>query len=219
MDAEVIAAFALRGLAGVKPRENVLTFGAWCQRGRVVRKGEKAVRVGRYNLFHESQTKPLEDGGQKTEGKGLTPEPPRDYRLVLAPGERIRALVRLGDAWALALTFGEHEETEARQWVQSVGGTLIEQSIPIPPDEEPEVTAHCGPAIAEMIDPNGSLRKAGLLTVTEPDPAFAAAETFEVPVQVLPMLQPPAPVLPTNIVVLPPPATPPSSWRNRLRRF
>ena len=201
VDAKVVAAFALRGIADAQPRENVLTFGAWCQQGRVVRKGEKAVRVGRYNLFHESQTKALDKSLTRPpgtlshpmgEGRGEgTVAAPIGYRLVMTPGERIRVEMEVPGTqeWNLAVTFAETHSLEARQWVQCVGGRLVGQSIPIAPEEEPD------------------------------EPAFAAAETFEVPVQVLPMLQPPAPVLPTNIVVLPPPATPPSSWRNRLRRF
>ena len=43
----------------VRPRDNVLTFRAWLAKGRCVAKGQKAVKVGRYILFHESQTTEL----------------------------------------------------------------------------------------------------------------------------------------------------------------
>lgn len=55
-DAEAVTAFAARGFQDVKPRENVLTYKKWFEKGRLVKKGEKAVRVGPFNLFHISQT-------------------------------------------------------------------------------------------------------------------------------------------------------------------
>lgn len=55
-DAEAVAAFAAKGIQDVKPRENVLTYRKWFEKGRIVKKGEKAVRVGPFNLFHVSQT-------------------------------------------------------------------------------------------------------------------------------------------------------------------
>lgn len=57
-DMEAVAAFAARGIANVKPREDVLTYKKWFEKGRLVKKGEKAVRVGPFNLFHVSQTEP-----------------------------------------------------------------------------------------------------------------------------------------------------------------
>ena len=51
-DAACIAAFTKAGFADVKPRINVLTYGK-------VKKGEKAIRVGPFALFHESQTEVL----------------------------------------------------------------------------------------------------------------------------------------------------------------
>lgn len=54
-DADCIAAFTAAGYKDVKPRENVLTYKKWFEKGKLVKKGEKAVRVGPFNLFHESQ--------------------------------------------------------------------------------------------------------------------------------------------------------------------
>lgn len=55
-DAKCIAAFAKAGITDVKPRVNVLTYNKWVEQGRMVRKGEKSVKVGPFALFHESQT-------------------------------------------------------------------------------------------------------------------------------------------------------------------
>ncbi len=57
-DADCITAFAAKGIQDVKPRENVLTYRKWFEKGFLVRKGEKAVRVGPFNLFHSSQVDP-----------------------------------------------------------------------------------------------------------------------------------------------------------------
>lgn len=57
-DMEAVKAFAERGFKDVKPRENVLTYGKWAEKGRLVKRGEKAVRVGPFNLFHFDQTEP-----------------------------------------------------------------------------------------------------------------------------------------------------------------
>jgi hypothetical protein len=54
-DADCITAFAAKGIQDVKPRENVLTYRKWFEKGFLVKKGEKAVRVGPFNLFHSSQ--------------------------------------------------------------------------------------------------------------------------------------------------------------------
>ena len=54
--------FAAAGIADVKPRVNVLTYNKWIAAGRLVRKGEKAVKVGPFALFHVSQTDPLPVG-------------------------------------------------------------------------------------------------------------------------------------------------------------
>ena len=57
-DAECITAFAAKGIQDVKPRENVLTYRKWFEKGFLVRKGEKATYVGRFPLFHSSQVDP-----------------------------------------------------------------------------------------------------------------------------------------------------------------
>lgn len=59
-DAEAVTAFTAAGYKDVKPRENVLTYGKWGEKGRLVKKGEKAVRVGPFNLFHFDQTEPAQ---------------------------------------------------------------------------------------------------------------------------------------------------------------
>jgi N-terminal domain of anti-restriction factor ArdC len=78
----VLASAEARGIADAKPRENVLTFNAWKAKGRVVKKGEKALcmlatmhrrevrdtstgevqtqtMAGKAAVFHISQTKEL----------------------------------------------------------------------------------------------------------------------------------------------------------------
>jgi hypothetical protein len=55
-DADCITAFAAKGIQDVKPRENVLTYRKWFEKGRLVNKGVKATRVGPFNLFHISET-------------------------------------------------------------------------------------------------------------------------------------------------------------------
>lgn len=73
-DAECIKVFKAAGYKVVEPRFNVRTYGrvkpdgtktGWLAVGRMVNKGEKAHRVGRFNLFHEDQTSPI----------GVNPEP------------------------------------------------------------------------------------------------------------------------------------------------
>lgn len=56
-DADCVAEFAKRGFK-VVPRETALTYGKWAEKGRIVKKGEKAVRVGPFNLFAYEQTEP-----------------------------------------------------------------------------------------------------------------------------------------------------------------
>lgn len=56
-DADCVAAFAAKGLK-VVPRETALTYRKWFEKGRIVKKGEKAVRVGPFNLFAFEQTEP-----------------------------------------------------------------------------------------------------------------------------------------------------------------
>jgi hypothetical protein len=58
-DAECIKVFKAAGYETVEPRFNVKTYGKWAEVGRLVRKGEKAHRVGPFNLFHEDQTDPI----------------------------------------------------------------------------------------------------------------------------------------------------------------
>ena len=71
-DADCIAAFTKAGYKDVQPRVNVLTYGkvkedgsktGWLSMGRQVKKGQKAVRVGPFALFHIDQTEeiPLAD--------------------------------------------------------------------------------------------------------------------------------------------------------------
>lgn len=55
-DAECIKVFKAAGYKVVEPRFNVKTYGKWVESGRLVRKGEKALKVGPFNLFHEDQT-------------------------------------------------------------------------------------------------------------------------------------------------------------------
>lgn len=64
----IIAGFAAKGIDPdtVKPRENVLTFGAWRALGRMVRKGEHGVKIGtpgewQTTVFHISQTDAIGD--------------------------------------------------------------------------------------------------------------------------------------------------------------
>lgn len=54
----LIEAAKKRGFANPEPRFNILTYGKWLEKGRRVRKGEKALVVaGRKTmLFHEAQT-------------------------------------------------------------------------------------------------------------------------------------------------------------------
>lgn len=59
-DADAVTAFTAAGYKDVQPRVNVLTYGKWFEKGRLVKKGEKAVRVGPFNLFHLDQTSPAE---------------------------------------------------------------------------------------------------------------------------------------------------------------
>lgn len=60
LEADVIAAFAAKGITDIKPRENVLTFNRWVKLGRKAKAGEKAVKVGPFAFFHESQTEPMQ---------------------------------------------------------------------------------------------------------------------------------------------------------------
>lgn len=70
-DAECVKVFTKAGYKDVKPRVNVLTYGkvkedgtktGWLGQGRIVRKGERSLRVGPFNLFHISQTQELVEG-------------------------------------------------------------------------------------------------------------------------------------------------------------
>lgn len=68
-DAECVKAFTKAGYKDVQPRVNVMTYGkrdengtpisGWLAQGRMVRKGEKAIKVGPFSLFHVDQTDPL----------------------------------------------------------------------------------------------------------------------------------------------------------------
>lgn len=58
-DAGCVAAFTKAGYKDVQPRVNVMTYKKFIASGRMVRKGEKATRVGPFNLFHVDQTDPL----------------------------------------------------------------------------------------------------------------------------------------------------------------
>lgn len=56
----VMEAFTKAGFTDVQPRINVLTYDKWVEQGRRVRKGEKSIRVGNFNLFHADQCDPIE---------------------------------------------------------------------------------------------------------------------------------------------------------------
>lgn len=72
----ILAGFAAKGIEDVRPRENVFTFRAWKQLGRVVDKGQTGVKITSWvpmtkngetftrpvtvSVFHISQTKPTE---------------------------------------------------------------------------------------------------------------------------------------------------------------
>lgn len=67
-DAECIKVFTAAGFKDVQPRVNVLTYGkvkpdgtitGWLAQGRKVKAGEKAHRVGSFNLFHIDQTEAI----------------------------------------------------------------------------------------------------------------------------------------------------------------
>ena len=57
----LIAAANKAGFPAPEPRFNILTWDMWKEKGRIVRKGEKSLRVqGRKTgLFHEVQTDPV----------------------------------------------------------------------------------------------------------------------------------------------------------------
>ena len=72
----ILAGFAAKGINDVRPRENVFTFAAWQQLGRIVDKGQTGVKITTWvqmnkdgenfarpktvAVFHISQTKPKE---------------------------------------------------------------------------------------------------------------------------------------------------------------
>jgi hypothetical protein len=58
-DEACLKAFTKAGYKDVQPRVNVLTYNKFIAQGRMVRKGEKAVKVGQFSLFHVSQTDPV----------------------------------------------------------------------------------------------------------------------------------------------------------------
>lgn len=58
-EAECIRVLTAAGYKDVQPKKNVLTHKRWKAAGRIVRKGEKAHRVGPFNLFHIDQTDPI----------------------------------------------------------------------------------------------------------------------------------------------------------------
>lgn len=68
-DAECVRVFTAAGYKDVQPRVNVLTYGkekpdgtktGWLSQGRRVKRGEKGLRVGPFNLFHVDQTEALD---------------------------------------------------------------------------------------------------------------------------------------------------------------
>jgi hypothetical protein len=61
-DTECVKVFTAAGYSDVKPRENVLTYKRWLEKGRIVKKGEKSHRVGSFNLFHFNQTDAVPEG-------------------------------------------------------------------------------------------------------------------------------------------------------------
>ena len=58
-DAGCIETFTAAGYKDVQPRVNVMTYDKWISNGRRVKKGEKSLRVGPFNLFIVDQTEPL----------------------------------------------------------------------------------------------------------------------------------------------------------------
>ncbi len=60
--AACIKAFNDAGFANVQPRVNVLTFDKWLDKGFTVNKGEKAVQVGNFKLFHQDQVEATPEG-------------------------------------------------------------------------------------------------------------------------------------------------------------
>jgi hypothetical protein len=58
-DAACVETFTAAGYKDVQPRINVLTYDKFILQGRMVKKGEKSLRVGPFNLFHIDQTSPI----------------------------------------------------------------------------------------------------------------------------------------------------------------
>jgi len=63
VDAETIAKFEAAGYKNVVPRETVKTYQRWLMDGRLVQKGQKAIKCGSFPLFHLDQTAPLKREG------------------------------------------------------------------------------------------------------------------------------------------------------------
>ena len=67
-----IRKFTKMGYKDVRPRENVKTFNRWyTEDGRIVKRGEKSTKVGRFRLFHEDQTRFVLSTDTPIEGKKL----------------------------------------------------------------------------------------------------------------------------------------------------
>ena len=63
VDAETIAKFEAAGYKNVVPRETVKTYQRWLMEGRLVQKGQKAIKCGSFPLFHLDQTAPMKSEG------------------------------------------------------------------------------------------------------------------------------------------------------------
>jgi hypothetical protein len=61
MNALTIRAFKRAGYneADIKPRENILTYSKWVEKGFKAKAGERSVAVKSLRLFHESQVEPI----------------------------------------------------------------------------------------------------------------------------------------------------------------
>ena len=59
MDRLAVRAFKRAGFDDAKPRENILTYQKWIERGFRVKEGERAVKVKNFRLFHALQVEPI----------------------------------------------------------------------------------------------------------------------------------------------------------------
>jgi hypothetical protein len=64
IDRLTIQAFKRKGFTDIRPRENVLTYAKWVEKGFKVKPGTKAVRIKSLRLFHETQVEPISKAEQ-----------------------------------------------------------------------------------------------------------------------------------------------------------